>query len=303
MKNIIYTGIFFDFAAVEAAVSQNGGVTLEKAIALPHVTLVFRPSDVELQKLHSLVGKKIEVSLDEFAYNDRNAGFRVSVITPDSVVNNFLKGKLPHITTSVSQEGRPVETPKLFDGSFKNVNFVQVDSQTITGRIGVFCSDGQVYYEKRKNMKRLEKHVEKQMLSEMTPFAGAYSKLGSRFGGLGVSTQKLLERRLFQTQYGVLCLEVYNNSWKMLNNDMNYDEPHVINNGTNVYYFRIDDARFGKAWEASTHPSRFENGEIAKFGCYHEEYVFNVFLDDYSLSIEAVEELIEQFLAALDYKD
>ena len=103
--------------------------------------------DQELQKLHSLVGKEIEASLDEFAYNDRNAGFRVSVVTPDMVVGNFLKGKLSHITTSVGAEGRPVDTPKLFDGSFENVNFVQVDSQTVTGRIGIFCSDGQVYYE------------------------------------------------------------------------------------------------------------------------------------------------------------
>lgn len=156
-------------------------------------------------------------------------------------------------------------------------------------------------------MKRIEKNREKKMLSETTPFAGAYSKLGSRFGGLGVSTQKLLERRLFQTQYGVLCLEVYNNSWKMLNNDMNYGESYVVNNGTNVYYFRIDDVRFDKAWKASDYPSQFENGEIAKFDCYHGEYIFNVFLNsienDYNFGIEVVEELIEQFLAALDEED
>lgn len=148
MENkIIYAGIFFDLATVEAAVGQNGGVVLEKEITLPHVTLAFRPSNEDMQKLQLLLGKEVEVSLDEFAYNNRNAGFRVSVITPDSVVSNFLKGKLPHITTSVSQEGRPVDTPRLFDESFEGINFVQVDSQTITGRIGVFCSDGQVHYE------------------------------------------------------------------------------------------------------------------------------------------------------------
>lgn len=100
MENVIYAGIFFASEAVEAAVEQNCGVTLEKAIALPHVTLVFRPSDVELQKLHSLVGKEIEVSLDEFAYNDRNAGFRVSVVTPDVVVGNFLMEVLRMSTSS-----------------------------------------------------------------------------------------------------------------------------------------------------------------------------------------------------------
>lgn len=300
MENVIYVGIFFGLEAVKSAVKQNGGVALEKEISLPHVTLAFRPSDVELQKLQLLLGKEIKVKLDEFAYNNRNAGFKVSVVTPNGVVNDFLKGKLPHITTSVEADGRPVDTPKLFDGSFGNVNFVQVDSQTIIGRIGVFCSDGQVYYERRKNLKRLEKHVEKKMLSEMIPFAGTYTKLGSKFGGLGVSTQKLVERKLFQTQYGVLCLEVYNNSWQLLNNNINYDESHVINNGTNVYYFRINDMRFNKALEASNNPSRFENGEIAKFGYYHGEYIFNAFLDDNSLGIEAAEELIEQFLNALD---
>lgn len=148
MENVIYAGIFFASEAVEAAVEQKGGVILEKAIALPHVTLAFRPSDEEMQELHSLVGKEIGVSLDEFAYNNRNAGFKVSIVTPNSVVEGFLKGKLPHITTSVSAEGRPVDTPKLFDGSFENVNFVQVDShQTVVGRVGLFCSDGQVHYE------------------------------------------------------------------------------------------------------------------------------------------------------------
>lgn len=81
---------------------------------------------------------------------------------------------------------------------------------------------------------------------------------------------------------------------------MNCNDSHVINNGTNVYYFRIDDVRFDKAWKASNHPSQFKNGEIAKFGCYQGEYTFNVFLDDYNLGVEAVEGLIEQFLAALD---
>ena len=47
MKNVIYAGIFFVSEAVEAAVEQKGGVTLEKAIALPHVTLVFRPRVAE----------------------------------------------------------------------------------------------------------------------------------------------------------------------------------------------------------------------------------------------------------------
>ena len=146
MKNVIYAGVFFEATVVDAAVNQNSGVMLRKAIALPHVTLAFRPSDDEMQLLHPLLGNEIEVSLDKFAYNDRNAGFRVSIVTPNSVVEDFLKGKLPHITTSVG-EGRPVDTPKLFDGSFDNVNHVKVDNQTIAGRIGVFCSDGQVYYE------------------------------------------------------------------------------------------------------------------------------------------------------------
>ena len=154
-------------------------------------------------------------------------------------------------------------------------------------------------------MKRIEKNIENQILPEMIQFAGTYSKLGSKFGGLGVSAQKLVERRLFQTEYGVLCLEVYNNSWQFLNNNMNYNESHVTNKGTNVYYFRINDVRFDKALKASncTYPSRFENGTIAKFGCYQGEYVFNVFLDDSDFGIEVVEGLIEQFLEALDEKD
>ena len=148
MENIIYAGVFFNSEAVEAAVEKSGRVMLEKAITLPHVTLAFRPSDEDMRKLQGLLGKEVEVKLDEFAYNDRNAGFCVSIVIPNGVVSDFLKGKLPHITTSVGADGRPVDTPKLFDGSFEGVNSVQMtNTQILSGRIGVFCSDGQVHYE------------------------------------------------------------------------------------------------------------------------------------------------------------
>ena len=94
------------------------------------------------------MGKDIVIKLDEFASNDKNAGFLVSVVTPNQDVNNFLEGKFPHITTSVGENGRPVDTPKLFDGSFENVSSIQqADSQVLVGKIGVFCPDRQVHYE------------------------------------------------------------------------------------------------------------------------------------------------------------
>lgn len=145
-QDVIYAGIFFDKADVNTAVSHLGGEVLNRVIDDPHVTLAFRPNEEQKQMIGSLMGKDIVVKLDEFACNDKNAGFLVSMVTPNPDVNNFLEGKLPHITTSVGENGRPVDTPKLFDGSFKNVSSIQQeDSQVLVGKIGVFCPDRQVH--------------------------------------------------------------------------------------------------------------------------------------------------------------
>lgn len=50
-------------------------------------------------------------------------------------------------TTPVGENRCPVDTPKLFDGSFKNVSSIQQEnSQVLVGKIGVFCPDRQVHY-------------------------------------------------------------------------------------------------------------------------------------------------------------
>lgn len=74
-QDVIYAGIFFDKADVNTAVSHLGGEVLNRVIDDPHVTLAFRPNEEQKQMIGSLMGKDIVVKLDEFACNDKNAGF------------------------------------------------------------------------------------------------------------------------------------------------------------------------------------------------------------------------------------
>ena len=97
-----YIGLFFDKSIVEKAPC---GYTY-KIIDNPHITFHFRPSEDEIP--YELIGKSFTVKIVGFGLNEKAAGWRVEL--PEEL-KPFYKGqKNVHITTSVSEIGKPVDT-------------------------------------------------------------------------------------------------------------------------------------------------------------------------------------------------
>ncbi len=122
VKNIIYLGIFFPNE--EKLIT---GKELEKVIPNKHITLAFRPKEIP----EGIIGKPVKVKVVGYACDGNNEGFQSEVVTEDKDILNLLKEvRVPHITTSVSNSGKPVDTWKL--------NFQPIEPFCIDGIVGYF---------------------------------------------------------------------------------------------------------------------------------------------------------------------
>lgn len=129
---VIYEGIFFDDDTV------NFIRKLEKRpLAIPineiHCTFKFRPRDDEI--FDELVGKEIELSISD----GNNSGFEVEL--PVDIMHYYINydksGKLnrPHITVSLSQGAKPLDT--------KNLKFEKLlKTYKVKGRFGYWIKKG-----------------------------------------------------------------------------------------------------------------------------------------------------------------
>ncbi len=129
----IYTGVFFDAAELsEKFAKYVGEETLSNIIKNPHVTFTFKPSSVDTR----LLGKEVGFNVTGYACDGKNQGLSVEV----SVIHGYLSSeyqtiKHPHITISVSEDGKPVDTGKL---CFTPLS----EPFEIIGRYGVFTDKG-----------------------------------------------------------------------------------------------------------------------------------------------------------------
>lgn len=95
--------------------------TLKKDIEFKHITTEFKPT-----KTHEyLYGKEAIFIVTGYGNNNINEGYSVSLISCDNnelieLINNIT---IPHITLSVSLEGKPVNTAKL---DFKPTNSFKI---------------------------------------------------------------------------------------------------------------------------------------------------------------------------------
>ena len=137
---MIYTGIFFTKELFNFVDSK-----LEKEIAFPHITFKFKPNKEEQELFTKLIVEKVKVHIYNFKQNSDNAGFFVDyIITENKELQECFDNILaPHITTSVSEKGKPVNTSKLL-----NQKDCSVDNDKdffIEGVFGYF-NKGQVYF-------------------------------------------------------------------------------------------------------------------------------------------------------------
>jgi hypothetical protein len=132
----IYTGVFFDAAELsEKFAKYVGEETLSNIIKNPHVTFTFKPSSVDT----SLLGKPVCFTVTGYACDRKNQGLSVEVSPIHAGLSSeYQTVKHPHITISVSEDGRPVDTGKLCFTPLP-------ESFDITGKYGVFTDKGVLF--------------------------------------------------------------------------------------------------------------------------------------------------------------
>mgnify|MGYP007092188125 CR=1 FL=1 len=99
MNNVIYEGFF---------VTEKLNSKLKKDIKDKHITTEFRP---EITHEH-LIGLHAKFEVVGYGINDDNEGYKVRLISCDNkeLVDLYRKIDIPHITLSVSETGKPVNT-------------------------------------------------------------------------------------------------------------------------------------------------------------------------------------------------
>ena len=130
----IYTGVFFDKEELLKKVEALGEERLERVISDPHVTFQFRPETVAT----SLFGEKVTVKVIGYGNNGKNEGLLVEVFSDNNLLSAMAKEILvPHITLSVSADGKPVNTWSL---CFREMR----EPFIIKGVFGAFTPEGVV---------------------------------------------------------------------------------------------------------------------------------------------------------------
>ena len=137
MKNVIYTGIFFNKTVGENTILNS--VVLEKGIEYPHVTFKFRPSESELKKFVTIAGEVSTVACTAYGIDNDNEGYLVDIVNASFKMKEaFYKIEVPHITTGLGTNGKAVNT--------RFLEFKPIDPPILlAGRFGFFTDKGVVF--------------------------------------------------------------------------------------------------------------------------------------------------------------
>lgn len=106
---VIYEGVFFDFKSLKDALGIKN-YELAREIKDPHVTFKFRPS----KPAGHLYGEKVRFKVIGYACDGKNEGVAVKLISSSKEIEELYENiAVPHITLSVSRDGKPVDTGRL----------------------------------------------------------------------------------------------------------------------------------------------------------------------------------------------
>ena len=132
----IYTGVFFYQEELQNAIDKITKTRLYRVIDNPHITFAFRPSRID----PVLFGKKATFNIVGYACDENNQGVSVCLHVTESseLAKEFLAISNPHITISVSEIGKPVNTGKLDFIPLNRINSEIVGNLEITGTYGGF---------------------------------------------------------------------------------------------------------------------------------------------------------------------
>lgn len=136
----IYYGVFFDKENLGDKANDLLGDSreeLDTVINNPHITFAFGQEMTDNYK--ELLGKDLEVNIIGYGNDGKNEGFEVSLNNKEE-----FKNKVPHITISIADGAKAVDTGKL--------EFDKLDTSkdtTLKGKYGWFGSDGKVHFEEQ----------------------------------------------------------------------------------------------------------------------------------------------------------
>lgn len=108
---ILYEGFFFELDEDELMYSPWTNSKLEHRIDTPHITVYYKPSE-----LHDYYyGKRGLFELYKYGCDDKNEGYKVRYIKSDCIDVPWLFNlvDIPHVTISVSDDGKPKDTKNL----------------------------------------------------------------------------------------------------------------------------------------------------------------------------------------------
>lgn len=131
MQKVVYTGVFVDSKDLTHKLSMHGvkRTKLWREIPNTHVTFQYRPETVD----ESLFGSPVDIRVVGYGANSQNEGLLVEVICANKEVQKLCEQvAVPHITLSVSEDGKPVNT--------RYVDFVRIENPfVIQGVYNAFC--------------------------------------------------------------------------------------------------------------------------------------------------------------------
>ena len=110
----LYEGFFFELNEDEFMDSPWPNSKLEHRIDTPHITVFYKPS----QPHEIYYGQKGRFEFYEYGCDDNNEGYKVRCVGCDGILVPYILKEvdIPHVTISVSEDGKPKDT--------KNLNFV-----------------------------------------------------------------------------------------------------------------------------------------------------------------------------------
>jgi len=127
LKNDIfeYTGIFFEQKYFHDKISVLKGSHLFRLIEHPHITFSYMPEEID----ENLFGEQVMVRITGYGNDGKNEGVKVELVSASKeIAAIFKKIEVPHITVSVSEDGRPVDT--------RGLEFEPVEPIELTGIYG-----------------------------------------------------------------------------------------------------------------------------------------------------------------------
>lgn len=140
-KKVSYEGIFFEGEELEKIKSlekEHLPVTNDQV----HCTFKYHPNEDEL--FDNLLGKTFEIKLIGYASNGKNSGFEIEL--PSKLRDYYInydettgKLKVPHITVSLAEDAKAVNTKKL--------KFIPLPKkQKILGKFGYWIKEDDKEY-------------------------------------------------------------------------------------------------------------------------------------------------------------